>query len=382
MPTRLLQFTIAMIGMFAFLQVYSVQAILPILMQDFALSEVQAGLLVGATVLGIAIMSPFMGMWSDKVGRKAVIVGSLLALAIPTGLMAITTNAHLMMGLRFMQGLAVPGITVVTIAYVGEEYASSALTKLMALYVSGTVLGGFLGRFILGHLHEWIGWRNAFWLMGITTLLGGLWVAKMLPASKQFEASPSFKAGLAVLKSHTSNPYLLSACLLGASVLFTLVGCFTFINLHLANAPYQLSTGQLANLFSVYLIGMLITPITSKLLHRLGSTRTVLLAVCISIFGMMITLSTPLWLIVVGLVFMCSGVFVTQSATISYIAMNVQQGRSLASGLYYMSYYAGGSLGAWACAFAYQVNGWQGVVALIGCVQGLALVVAGKLMVK
>ncbi|KWE54368.1 hypothetical protein WL76_12480 [Burkholderia ubonensis] len=49
---------------------------------------------------------------------------------------------------------------------------------------------------------------------------------------------------------------------------------------------------------------------------------------------------------------MSSGVFVTQSATISFIAQNVQSGRLLASGLYYMAYYGGGFLGGldmWHC---------------------------------
>ena len=54
--------------MFAFLQVYSIQAVLPVMMVDFAATEVQAGMIVGATILAIAIMSPFLGMLSDAVG--------------------------------------------------------------------------------------------------------------------------------------------------------------------------------------------------------------------------------------------------------------------------------------------------------------------------
>ena len=56
---------------------------------------------------------------------------------------------------------------------------------------------------------------------------------------------------------------------------------------------------------------------------------------------------------------MSSGVFITQSATISYLTSHVSEGRSLASGLYYMGYYGGGFIGAWACALAYaQANGF------------------------
>src|SRR5690606_17223828 len=83
-PSWVLKLTIGLIGMFAFLQVYSIQAILPVLMVDMSATEVQAGMIVGATILAIAIMSPFLGMLSDAVGRKSFIVGALLFLAIPT----------------------------------------------------------------------------------------------------------------------------------------------------------------------------------------------------------------------------------------------------------------------------------------------------------
>ena len=99
-----LKLTIGLIGMFAFLQVYSIQAILPVLMADLSATEVQAGMIVGATVMAIAIMSPFLGMLSDAVGRKSFIVGALLFLAIPTALIAQSPSIGWMGMWRFMQG--------------------------------------------------------------------------------------------------------------------------------------------------------------------------------------------------------------------------------------------------------------------------------------
>ena len=381
-PSWVLKLTIGLIGMFAFLQVYSIQAILPVLMVDMSATEVQAGMIVGATILAIAIMSPFLGMLSDAVGRKSFIVGALLFLAIPTALIAQSPNIGWMGMWRFMQGLSVPGITVVTIAYIGEEFEGRALTELMSFYVSGSVLGGFMGRFLLGHLHELIGWRAGYYVMAGMTLIGALWVGKMLPASRHFVANPNFRSAMQTLGEHLVNRYVVISCLLGACVLFSLVGCFTFINLHLADTPYELSTGALANIFAVYLIGVVITPLSTTLLRRFGSARTVRVAVIISMFGVLLTLVTPLWGIVLGLAIMSSGVFITQAATISYIAVNVKKGRSLASGLYYMGYYAGGTMGAWLCGIAYARGQWSLTVWLLLFVQVLALLVASIGMVK
>lgn len=381
-PSWVLKLTIGLIGVFAFLQVYSIQAILPVLMIDFTATEVQAGMIVGATILAIAIMSPFLGMLSDAVGRKSFIVGALLFLAIPTALIAQSPNIGWMGMWRFMQGLSVPGITVVTIAYIGEEFEGRVLTELMSFYVSGSVLGGFMGRFLLGHLHELIGWRAGYYVMAGMTLIGALWVGKMLPASRHFVANPKFRSAMQTLGEHLVNRYVVTSCLLGACVLFSLVGCFTFINLHLADTPYELSTGALANIFAVYLIGVVITPLSTTLLRRFGSARTVRVAVIISMFGVLLTLVTPLWGIVLGLAIMSSGVFITQAATISYIAVNVKKGRSLASGLYYMGYYAGGTMGAWLCGIAYARGQWSLTVWLLLFVQVLALLVASIGMVK
>ena len=112
----LLKIAVFVTGLSAFFQVYSVQAILPLLVRDLNASEVQAGMAVGATVLGVALISPFIGMLSDAVGRKGLIIGSLLFLALPTALISGVTTIDQMLLYRFLQGLAIPVITVVLIA--------------------------------------------------------------------------------------------------------------------------------------------------------------------------------------------------------------------------------------------------------------------------
>ena len=380
-PTANQQFTIAMIGFFAFLQVYSVQAILPVLMQDLQANEVKIGLAVGATVGAIALMSPLMGMLSDAFGRRRFITGSLCMLGVPTFMIGMSKSVDALILWRFLQGLAVPGITVVLIAYIGEEYSDN-IAGMMSLYVSGTVLGGFSGRFFAGHLHEWMGWRWGYGVMAVLTMVGAIWVLKSLPKSQHFQKSQNRQDALRLLLSHTKNRHVMSACLLGGCVLFSLVGCFTFINLHLADAPYQLLASHLSNIFALYLIGMIITPLSVKIIARFGMENTIIFAIICSIMGLFITLYEPLPLIIIGLTIMSSGVFITQSATISYIASHTKEGRSLASGLYYMGYYGGGSVGAWVCAIAYAHGGWLYTVLTIFGVQLLALGVVVGLMQK
>ena len=374
-PRLPLLLTVALIGALAFVQVYSVQAILPLLLRDLQASVVQGGHMVGATVLAVALVSPFMGMLSDAVGRKPLIVASVFFLGLVTAAICMTNSIGQLVLMRFLQGLAVPGITVVLIAYLGEEFQGRGMTRAMSFYVAGTVLGGFLGRFLMGHLSVWLPWRQAFLALAVPNLLGALLVAWVLPASRRFAPNPNFKAGLHMLGQHLRNRSVQGACALGLCVLFSLVGCFTFVNLHLSAAPYHLGTAQLGNVFAVYLLGVLITPLAGRLLARLGFRRTMLLALCVSMCGLLLTLLPHVPAVIGALAIMSSGVFITQSATISLIAHKVQQGRSLASGLYYMAYYCGGFIGAWVCGLAYARGQWPATVLTLAGAQVLGLLV-------
>ena len=379
-PSPLLLVTSALIGAFAFLHVYSVQAILAILLQDFHATVVQVGNTVGVTVLAVALTAPLMGMISDAWGRKPLIVGSVLFLALPTMAIFWVRDIHTMLVLRFLQGLAVPGITVVILAYIGEEFRGRNMARMVSMYVSGTVLGGFLGRFLIGHLSEHMHWQTAFLFMGLVNLAGAVLVWRILPPSRHFVANPRFADGLHTLRMHVANPAVLTACALGFCVLFTLVGGFTYINLHLADAPYMLSSGQLADIFAVYLLGVVVTPVTSRLLPRFGFRTTILLAMGMSLAGLCLTLLPFTPGIIVALAIMSTGIFITQSSTISFIAHRVSEGRSLASGLYYMAYYCGGFTGAWLCGIAYTHGRWHGTVALLCAVVCTALLIVRRWM--
>jgi MFS transporter, YNFM family, putative membrane transport protein len=374
--------TVLITGALAFVQVYSVQSILPVLMQEFQASAATIGSTVGATILAVAFMSPLLGMISDALGRKAFIVGSIIFITIPTLALSFVHNISLLWWLRFMQGLAVPGITVVLLAYIGEEFAGNARIRLMGFYVSGTVLGGFLGRFLMGYLTEFMGWRHAFMVMGIISAFGAFLVWRNLPASQKFEAKPQVSTALVTLWHHLHNRYVLAACALGFCVLFSLVGCFTYINLYLDQPPYNLSSAQLANIFAVYLIGMVITPLSARLIVKFGTNFTVLIAMSLSIIGVLLTLLHPLWLIVLALAIMSSGIFITQSSTITYISANVTEGRSLASGLYYMCYYAGGFAGSVLCGHAFENGGWFMTAVTLISAQLMAMLIGGVLMRK
>ena len=364
-----------LIGFFAFLNVYSIQSVLPLVMQDFHASALQAGMTVGATVLAVGLVSPVMGMLSDAFGRRSILCLSMFAMTLPTALIPVSQSLNTLIALRFFQGLAVPGIVVVLIAYIAEEFRNGGgVARMTATYVGGTVMGGFSGRFITGHLADLLGWRGAFVSLAVMNLIGALLVLWLLPASMHFVPNRNVSGVLGTLGRHLRHKRLMASCAVGFCVLFSLVGTFTYVNFYLASSPFNLSASGLANVFAVYLVGVLVTPLAGRHIERLGYMTSLLWALVFSAGGLLLTLVSSLPLVVIGLTVCSSGIFLCQSATISAISKNVTEGRSLATGIYYMSYYAGGAVGTWGAGLAFEGWGWHGPVVTIALVQALAAV--------
>jgi len=284
------QFIAWLIGFFAFLNVYSMQSVLPLVMKEFHASPVQAGFTIGATVLGIALISPFMGMLSDALGRKIVLCSSLFVLSVPTVLIPAADSFSSIIALRFLQGLATPGIVVVFIAYISEEFRSGSIARVTTAYVGGTVIGGFCGRFITGHVGDVLGWRGAFVTLAVLTFAGAVVTTFLLPPSRHFVANRNVGSAFRTLRSHLVRPRLLAACAVGFCVLFSLVSTFTYINLYLASAPFNFSTAALANVFTVYLVGGVVTPLSGRFIVRFGFRRSIVGALAISAAGLLLTL--------------------------------------------------------------------------------------------
>jgi predicted MFS family arabinose efflux permease len=361
-----------MAGVCAFLNLYAPQPVLPLLARFFGVGAGKISLIVSAATLGVALGAPFVGIVADRIGRRRVIVISLFGLGISTMLTAVAPTLSLVIAFRFMTGIFTPGIIASILAYIAEEWPSSGAAKTTARYVSATVLGGFIGRFLTGCLGEHGLWRLSFLILGFVTVIGSIVVQRWMPASRNFVRVSSWRKSLSDFAGHLRNPILLSAYAVGFSVLFSLVATFTYITFHLAGAPYFLSPAGQGMLFFVYLIGLVITPMSGPWIQRIGHNRVVPLAIGCSISGVLLTLSGPFILVIAGLALCCSGVFVCQAASSGYVGLCAKRSRSAATGLYVTFYYLGGCVGSTIPGIIWKDVGWAGCVAMIVCVQLVA----------
>jgi predicted MFS family arabinose efflux permease len=355
-------------GLGCFLPVYCTQALLPELRDYFHTTEVGASRTVGATTLGVAVAAPFVGLLADAIGRKRVIVGALLALTLPTFLAAQAAGLGQLIACRFAQGLFIPAVIAAVIAYITEE-SDGQVGATMAAYVTGTVIGGMLGRLLTGLVAAHHGWRAAFDVLAGVTLVEAVVTGALLPRSQRFVRQRELGAALRAFGRHLRNPRLLATYAVGFNVLFSLVGTFTYVTYYLHARPFKLSTEALAYVFLVYALGVVITPLAGRWIDRVGYRGTLAVAIAVSAAGVLLTLVPILTAVILGLAICCSGVFVCQSAASSHVGMAARGARSSAAGLYVSLYYAGGTCGAQIPGLVWQAWRWPGCVGLIVFVQ-------------
>jgi hypothetical protein len=134
--------------------------------------------------------------------------------------------------------------------------------------------------------------------IGALTFACALAVTAMLPKERNFR---SISGSWAVWKTHLGNPRLLATCLMGASMLFTMVGSFTYANFLLAGPRFGLTPGQAGGVFTVYLLGLVTTTVATRLTLKIGRRTTLFLAGGLSAIGVALTLLPSLAGVIAGL---------------------------------------------------------------------------------
>jgi DHA1 family multidrug resistance protein-like MFS transporter len=134
--------------------------------------EYWTGAITAINSLTSALFAPFWGMLADRVGRKAMVIRSSVAVAVATTLMGISQNIWELFGARAAMGIF-SGFTISAMALVStqvpEENLGFALGWLATGQVAGTLLGPLVGGFIADHVHNY---RAVFLISAVGVFVG------------------------------------------------------------------------------------------------------------------------------------------------------------------------------------------------------------------
>jgi len=356
---------VAAAGFAAMLNMYAPQAVLPMLADEFGVGPAGISQIMTVNALAVALTAPFTGVIADVLGRRSVIAVAMMLLIIPDLMMAYSSSLEALLFWRFVQGLLLPPIFAVSIAYIGGEWPAREATGVTGLFIAATAVGGFFGRMLTAVLAEPFGWRQALFAQVALTAICAILVVLLLPRERNFVAATTLGASLRQMLKHLRDPRLIATFCVGFGIMFNFIAAFTFIGFVLAAPPFALSAAAIGAVFTVYLIGLVTTPFAGRLVGRFGRRNFGLLVLGTWTGGILLTLVPSVPVIVIGLAIAAGSGFFVQTCSQSFVSTHAREGTSSAIGLYVTAFYIGGSFGGLIPGLLWNVWGWPGTVMLI-----------------
>jgi predicted MFS family arabinose efflux permease len=132
---------------------------------DIAMTDAQFGLLTSVFLWVYAGFSPLGGYLADRVGRRRVILGSLLLWSIATWLSGHAHTFEQLFLARGLMGVSEACYIPAALALIADYHRGSTRSLAMGLHMSGIYTGAALGG-VGGYVAQFWGWRSGFTLFG------------------------------------------------------------------------------------------------------------------------------------------------------------------------------------------------------------------------
>ena len=154
---------ICAVALIAVLGVSSVTPAFPKLAQALNINPKNIGLLVTAFTLPTLVLGPIIGVLADRLGRKKIIVPSLLLFGIAGTACAFARDFNLLLLLRLLQGIGAASLLSLSVTLIGDLYAGDRRTTAMGYNASVTSIGTAIYPTVGGALAT-IAWYYPFML--------------------------------------------------------------------------------------------------------------------------------------------------------------------------------------------------------------------------
>ncbi|WP_150265587.1 MFS transporter [Paenibacillus tepidiphilus] len=172
----------------AFTGIGLVVPIMPTYMNELGIGGGIVGLLVAAFSLTQLLISPIAGRWSDRMGRKNIIVGGLIIFALSELLFGLADAPWQLFISRMLGGVGAAMIMPAVMAYVADTTSMDERAKGMGLINAAITTGFIIGPGIGGYLAEF-GIRVPFFAAAVAAAFVAVVTFAVLPESRSAAAA-------------------------------------------------------------------------------------------------------------------------------------------------------------------------------------------------
>ncbi|RSD23773.1 multidrug effflux MFS transporter [Amycolatopsis eburnea] len=135
---------------------------LPRMAEDLRAADSTVQLTLSAFIAGLALGQLVLGPLSDALGRRRPLLAGLVLYVVGSVLCAVSPDAWLLVGARFVQSLGAAAGIVIARATVRDLYSGTAMTKFFSTLMLVSGLAPILAPLLGGQLLNWTSWRGVF----------------------------------------------------------------------------------------------------------------------------------------------------------------------------------------------------------------------------
>lgn len=145
-----------------FFQANMIAPLIPRLSIAFGVSDQTIGLIIPVYMIPYGIAALFYNLLSDRIGRRRIMLASLVAFVVLTTLTATAQTASQMIFWRLLTGLGASGVVPLALALMGASFSYEQRGRPLG-WLFGAIAGGVAFGSTLGVVLEpFIGWRMLF----------------------------------------------------------------------------------------------------------------------------------------------------------------------------------------------------------------------------
>lgn len=146
-------------------------AVLPKIKQDLVLNNTELGLLASSFLLIYAFTTLPLGVWADRGVRKNIVAICVGVWSVATALVGLAGNFLQLLGLRAVLGIGEAGYAPASLSLLGDYFSKAHRARVMSFWSIGNLIGTAIGLILGGIIADRLGWRWAFYVVGIPGLI-------------------------------------------------------------------------------------------------------------------------------------------------------------------------------------------------------------------
>lgn len=209
-----------LIALASYISSYMRIPVVPLFARDLGATTVMVGLINSAFLLMAGLFSFPLGLYSDRLGRKPLVMGGLAMSAGSAFLLTLSSSPLQILGIYVVFGLALAAIGPTLMAAVADISPLTHLGRSYGWFTTAIYSGMSLGPALGGWLAQGLGFRPLFLISALFLLLIAGLAAAFLPGQAVARRETHFPDWPQALKEIKENRHLLGCWLA------TLGGCF------------------------------------------------------------------------------------------------------------------------------------------------------------